>query len=140
MIQAQDPMIMYRWYEQTWPQLVLRELGYLPAYLYPNDYDRRQALYQRWQERAFAERYGALDKRLRAGRAQATVVDEVLARPDLTASGAAATAALALEDLKIRHLALSADLWLLHAERPGGGRDGRMSRARIAHAQLQRSV
>jgi hypothetical protein len=131
---------MYRWYEQTWPQLVLRELGYLPAYLYPNDYDRRQALYQRWQERAFAERYGALDKRLRAGRAQATVVDEVLARPDLTASGAAATAALALEDLKIRHLALSADLWLLHAERPGGGRDGRMSRARIAHAQLQRSV
>ena len=68
------------------------------------------------------ERYGALDKRLRAGRAQATVVDEVPARPDLTASGAAATAALALEDLKFRHLALSADLLLSDAERSGGAR------------------
>jgi hypothetical protein len=49
MLQAHCPMIMWTWYERTWPRLVERELGYVPS-----SYDMRQARYQRWLDRAVA--------------------------------------------------------------------------------------
>lgn len=53
MLQAQNPMIMWTWYERTWPGLVERELGYVPS-VDTKNYDLRQARYQRWLDRAVA--------------------------------------------------------------------------------------
>ena len=49
MLQAHSPMILWTWYQRTWPGLVERELGYVPS-----SYDLRQARFQRWLDRAAA--------------------------------------------------------------------------------------
>jgi hypothetical protein len=49
MLQADSPMVMWTWYERTWPRIVERELGYVPS-----SYDVRQARFQRWLDRAAA--------------------------------------------------------------------------------------
>ena len=75
------------------------------------------------------ERYGALDRRLRAAARAApgdlAAVDEILGRHGLAANGtgyAAAIPGAALEDLKLRHLALfRTDLERLDATRGGAG-------------------
>ncbi len=49
MLQTDNPMIMWTWYQRTWPRLVERELGYVPS-----SYDLRQARFQLWLDRAAA--------------------------------------------------------------------------------------